>query len=131
MELQALLTRISDSKKSGKDVVTGTLKVFPPNGKEKLSIRDTKELKWVEDTDAVIKSHPLGRGVTNYYYIRRIDQSAWKYLGKSSDWLDMFQISTSIDVLDGPGVYFIKGIAYDENDNSIYVSSDTCKFEIE
>lgn len=132
MELQELLNKVNDSKKKGKTLITGSLRVFLPNGKKVLSTNDTKELKFSEDDpDLQMAWHPARPRVTNYYYINRIDQPGWKYIGESDDWLNKCEVSIQMDILDGPGIYHVKGVAYSEDDNSIYYSTDTCTFEIQ
>lgn len=130
MEMLELFERIANSDKSGKALVTGALKVYPPNGKTKLSLKDTKEMKIMEDDDFPLPKHPIYHAVMNRYYMKKIGQQGWKYVGESNDWLNMCEISVSSDILDGKGMYALKGIAYGENDSIVYYSTDTCMFEI-
>ena len=133
MEIQEIFNKLNISIKAGKELVTGSLKVFPPNGQTKISINETINLRFNEHDDDIDNQRNIYHQAINYYFIKKVGQPGWQYVGESkpNDWLNMWEISVPMGRLDGTGVYAVQGIMYAENDNSFYFSTDTCKFEME
>jgi len=128
---------------SGRHIIIGGLKLFPPGGKNIISKNEAKINRWslLEDTDARIEGidnkscliemrDHWNHALRNRYFLKSFKKDAsWMYLGESDAADELFPIEFNVDNLE-VGSYILKAIITGDTDEYQFIAEDSLLIEL-
>ena len=78
-----------------------------------------------------VRTGPPSHFLVNYYFLRKLGQRGWDFIGESADWLNMWEVECPINRLHGAGTYAVRAVMTGEIEDKLFFGENVVFFDVE